>query len=81
MNNGVNNVIVSVFTPKLFPNIRVASTNKGMEIHNDIVAIGICNIVENTIERPVIPPGAKVVEAKKKLTAIAVSSAEIDIQP
>lgn len=78
---GVNNVIYNVLIPKFLPRNIVARINRGMDIHSVIIDTGICVIVANIIDRPVIPPGANVVEAKKKFTAIAVKIAEKLIPP
>lgn len=51
-----------------------------MDMHKDIYWIGILVIVEQTIDKPVIPPGARPVDLKKKLTASAVMKAEKVIQ-
>lgn len=81
INSGVASVIYNVLIPKLFPSTMVDKISSGMEIQRDIVETGIPNTVEQTRERPVIPPGASPVEVKKKLTATAVMAAANVIHP
>lgn len=56
INSGVASVIYNVLIPKLFPSTMVDKISSGMEIQRDIVETGIPNTVEQTRERPVIPP-------------------------
>lgn len=72
INSGVNSVMYSVLMPKLLPRIIVDRIKSGMDIHNDIVEIGIPIRVEQTSDNPVIPPGASPVDTKNKFTASAV---------
>lgn len=76
MNIGVTRVMYSVLIPKLFPRKITARIRRGTEIPKVIYSIGIPVIVENIIDNPVIPPGAKPVDLKNKFTAIAVKKAE-----
>ena len=80
MNSGVARVMYKVLIPKLFPKTIVERMSKGMEIHNDIVLTSMPKMEEQTMERPVIPPGANPVDEKKKLTASAVMAAANVIQ-
>lgn len=59
INKGVISVIYNVLIPKFFPNRSVDKISKGMDIHKDIVETGIFIIVEQTRDKPVIPPGAR----------------------
>ncbi len=48
-------------------------------MHKDMVLTSMPMIDEQTMESPVIPPGANPVEEKKKFTASAVKAAAIVI--
>lgn len=65
----------NVLIPKLFPNIIVDKIKSGIDIHKDIVDMGMPMMVEQTSDNPVIPPGANPVDTKKKFTASAVMAA------
>ena len=76
MHNGVTNVTYKVLKPKLFPNKKIPKTNNGTEIHKVMISTGRPVNVEKMIHSPVIPPGARPVNWKKKFTAIAVNTQE-----
>lgn len=81
MKSGVISVIYNVLIPKFFPKIITPKASKGNEIETDMMSTGSPRIVENTMDSPVIPPGAKPVNWKKKFTATAVNNDDTVIQP
>lgn len=74
-------VIYNVLMPKFLPRIIIPKASNGNEMDTDMISTGTPNIVEKTIDNPVIPPGAKPVNRKKKFTAIAVNIDDTVIQP